>query len=58
MTPSLLTTREAAARLRIDRTTLAQWVRKGLLHVVRFNARVIRYPESELARFIERSMTK
>jgi excisionase family DNA binding protein len=51
--PTLLTTTEAAATLRMTPANLRKLARAGLVPCVRINARCIRFSEASLERWIK-----
>jgi len=50
---SLLSRAEFARRLNVCSHTIQRMERRGLIHGLRFNARLIRYPVSELDRLLK-----
>ena len=51
--PELLDTMEAVAhRVRCHKRTVARAVARGVLHPIRFNARLVRFRRSEVDRWI------
>lgn len=50
--PALLTLRQAADRLNVNKRTVQRWIEKGLLRVVRFG-RTVRIHEADLEDVID-----
>ena len=49
----LLSRRQVAERLGLSVMTIKRWEKRGLLKAKKFNARVVRIPESELKRLMD-----
>lgn len=47
---TLLTPREAAAVLKIGRSTLYDWIARGIVPAIRIGTRVVRIPQEDLER--------
>lgn len=56
MRSQLLTSSEAAAKLRVKPHALRRYVRRGLLPKVKLSSRLVLFRESDLEKLINRSM--
>lgn len=50
--PSLLTTDEVAAYLRVSRQTLSLWNRRGILKPAKISKNVLRYKKDDVLRIL------
>jgi len=55
---TLLTTQEAAERLRLRRETILEYIRAGKIKAIQFNRRIYRIQEKELEKFIKKCQRK
>jgi len=55
---TLLTTQEAAERLRLRRDTVLDYIKKGKIKAIQFNKRIYRIQEKDLERFIKQCQKK
>ncbi len=55
---TLLTTQEAAERLRLRRETVLEYIRAGKIKTIQFNKRIYRIQEKDLDRFIKQCQKK
>lgn len=55
---TLLTTQEAAERLRLKRETVLEYIRAGKIKAIQFNKRIYRIQEKELEKFIKKCQKK
>jgi excisionase family DNA binding protein len=55
---TLLTTQEAAERLRLRRETVLEYIRAGKIKAIQFNKRIYRIQEKDLDRFIKQCQKK
>ncbi len=55
---TLLTTQEAAERLRLRRETILEYIKMGKIKAIQFNKRIYRIQEKDLDRFIKKCQKK